>query len=136
MLYKENWRLKVLFSSISFLYYFLPITLILYFLAKNKYRNIILLLASLFFYFYGEPKYTLLMLISAFSAYIHGMLIYKFRETKYSKITLIDLRYINNTQFEKLIKIKENSDVLFMYNTSILNNSSIITKFFIFTIKI
>ena len=119
----------MLFSSISFLYYFLPITLILYFLAKNKYRNIILLLASLFFYFYGEPKYTLLMLISAFSAYIHGMLIYKFRETKYSKITLIDLRYINNTQFEKLIKIKENSDVLFMYNTSILNNSSIITKF-------
>lgn len=119
----------MLFSSISFLYYFLPITLILYFLAKNKYRNIILLLASLFFYFYGEPKYTLLMLISAFSAYIHGMLIYKFRETKYSKITLIDLRYINHTQFEKLIKIKENSDVLFMYNTSILNNSSIITKF-------
>ena len=46
------------------------------------------------------------MLISAFSAYIHGMLIYKFRETKYSKITLIDLRYINHTQFEKLIKIK------------------------------
>lgn len=119
----------MLFSSISFLYYFLPITLILYFLAKNKYRNIILLLASLFFYFYGEPKYTLLMLISAFSAYIHEILIDKFRETKYSKITLIDLRYINNTQFEKLIKIKENSDVLFMYNTSILNNSSIITKF-------
>lgn len=96
----------MLFSSISFLYYFLPITLILYFLAKNKYRNIILLLASLFFYFYGEPQYTLLMLISAFSAYIHGILIDKFRDIKYSKITLIDLRYINHTQFEKLIKIK------------------------------
>ena len=94
----------MLFSSISFLHYFLPITLILYFLAKNKYRNIILLLASLFFYFYGELKYTLLMLISAFSAYIHGILIDKFRDTK--------------------------------YYTSILNNSSIITKFFIFTIKI
>lgn len=49
--------------------------------------------------------------------------------SEYSKITLIDLRYINSTQFEKFIKIKENSDVLFMYNTSILNNSSIITKF-------
>ena len=48
----------------------------------------------------------------------------------YSKIHLIDLRYINSTQFEKYIKIKENSDVLFMYNTSILNNSSIIAKFF------
>lgn len=48
----------------------------------------------------------------------------------YSKIHLIDLRYINSTHFEKYIKIKENSDVLFMYNTSILNNSSIIAKFF------
>ena len=48
----------------------------------------------------------------------------------YSKIHLIDLRYINSTQFEKHINIQKNSDVLFMYNTSILNNSSIITRFF------
>ena len=79
----------MLFSSISFLYYFLPITLIFYFLCKNKYRNIILLLASLFFYFYGEPKYTILMLVSAFSAYIHGILIDRFREKGYSKLFLI-----------------------------------------------
>ncbi|MBU5335120.1 MBOAT family protein [Intestinibacter bartlettii] len=79
----------MLFSSISFLYYFLPIILILYFLSKDKYKNIILLLASLFFYFYGEPKYTVLMLVSAFSAYIHGILIDKFREKGYSKLFLI-----------------------------------------------
>ena len=79
----------MLFSSISFLYYFLPITLILYFVSKDKYKNIILLLASLFFYFYGEPKYTVLMLISAFSAYIHGILIEKFREKGYSKLFLV-----------------------------------------------
>jgi len=79
----------VLFSSVSFLYYFLPITLILYFVSKDKYKNIILLLASLFFYFYGEPKYTVLMLISAFSAYIHGILIEKFREKGYSKLFLV-----------------------------------------------
>ena len=79
----------MLFSSVSFLYYFLPITLILYFVSKDKYKNIILLLASLFFYFYGEPKYTVLMLISAFSAYIHGILIEKFREKGYSKLFLI-----------------------------------------------
>ena len=79
----------MLFSSVSFLYYFLPITLILYFVSKDKNKNIILLLASLFFYFYGEPKYTVLMLISAFSAYIHGILIEKFREKGYSKLFLV-----------------------------------------------
>ena len=79
----------MLFSSVCFLYYFLPITLVLYFVSKDKYKNIILLLASLFFYFYGEPKYTVLMLISAFSAYIHGILIEKFREKGYSKLFLV-----------------------------------------------
>ena len=79
----------MLFSSVSFLYYFLPITLVLYFVSKDKYKNITLLLASLFFYFYGEPKYTVLMLISAFSAYIHGILIEKFREKGYSKLFLV-----------------------------------------------
>lgn len=49
---------------------------------------------------------------------------------EYSKIILVDLRYINSTEFEKYIQPKENSDVLFMYNTLILNNSDIITKFF------
>ena len=48
---------------------------------------------------------------------------------EYSKITLVDLRYINSVYFQKFIQVKENSDVLFMYNTSILNNNSIITKF-------
>ena len=85
----------MLFSSISFLYYFLPITLTVYFICKNKYRNIILLILSLFFYFYGEPKYTILMLISAFSAYVHGILIDKFRDKKYSKVFLVSGLSIN-----------------------------------------
>lgn len=50
--------------------------------------------------------------------------------SEYSKIILIDLRYINSTKFEKYIQTEENSDVLFMYNTLVLNNSGIITKFF------
>ena len=50
--------------------------------------------------------------------------------SEYSKIILIDLRYINSIEFEKYIQQKDNSDVLFMYNTLILNNSNIITKFF------
>lgn len=50
--------------------------------------------------------------------------------SEYSKIVLVDLRYINSIEFEKYIQPKKNSDVLFMYNTLILNNSDIITKFF------
>lgn len=79
----------MLFSSVSFLYYFLPTILILYFLVKEKYRNLVLLLASLFFYFYGEPIYTFLMIFSAVSGYIHGRMIHKTRNTIYAKIFLI-----------------------------------------------
>lgn len=85
----------MLFSSISFLYYFLPITLLIYFISRNKYKNLILLLASLFFYFYGEPIYTLLMLFSTFSGYIHGILIDKYKSTKYSKLFLVSSLFIS-----------------------------------------
>ena len=79
----------MLFSSISFLYYFLPIVLILYFIIPNKAKNLVLFLSSLFFYFWGEPVYTLVMVFAAFSGYIHGLLIDKYRGTKKSKIALI-----------------------------------------------
>ena len=69
----------MLFSSIDFLYYFLPCVIILYFLVPNKFKNFILLLTSLFFYFVGEPIYVFLMLGTIFSAYIHGILIDKYR---------------------------------------------------------
>jgi len=61
----------VLFSSISFLYYFLPCVLILYLAVPTKYKNTILLISSLLFYFYGEPIYILVMIGSILSAYIH-----------------------------------------------------------------
>ena len=79
----------MLFSSISFLYYFLPIVLILYFAVPFKFKNFILLIASLFFYFYGEPIYTLLMIGTTISSYIHGLLIDRFRGTKWSKVFLV-----------------------------------------------
>ena len=79
----------MLFSSISFLYYFLPIVFILYFLVPFKFKNLILLLSSLFFYFYGEPVYVILMVVSTLSAYIHGLLIGRFKGTKWSKIFMM-----------------------------------------------
>ena len=113
----------MLFSSISFLYYFLPILILVYFISKNKYKNIILLLASLFFYFYGEPIYTLLMIISAFSGYIHGILIDKYRNTKYSKVFMLSSLVISLgilTVFKYGDFIISNINYIFSSNINIL----------------
>lgn len=79
----------MLFSSISFLYYFLPILLVVYFLTPRKGKNVVLLLASLLFYFWGEPSYTILLVASVLSGYVHGLLIDRYRGTKWSKAALI-----------------------------------------------
>ena len=66
----------MLFSGIPFLFYFFTGALILYFLVPGiKYKNIILLIFSLVFYGWGEPKYVILMIISVFFGYIFGILI-------------------------------------------------------------
>ncbi len=79
----------MLFSGIPFLYYFLPIVLILYFAIPRKLKNSVLLLFSLIFYAWGEPKYIFLMLISIASGYILGLLIEKFYDKFLSKLFLI-----------------------------------------------
>lgn len=76
----------MVFSSITFLFYFLPIVLIIYYITPNKWKNIVLLIASFIFYFYGEPVYVLLMAASIISTYIFGLLIDKYKN--YSKIFL------------------------------------------------
>ena len=67
----------MLFSSVTFLYVFLPIVLLLYFLVPKRLKNHVLLLSSLVFYFFGEPVYTLLLLFSSLSDYAHSLLIEK-----------------------------------------------------------
>ncbi|MBR6637983.1 MAG: MBOAT family protein, partial [Lachnospiraceae bacterium] len=78
----------MLFSTISFIYYFLAAVLLIYFIVPFKFKNLVLLIASLFFYFYGEPIYTILMLATTLSSYIHGLLIDKFRGKVWSKVFL------------------------------------------------
>lgn len=75
----------MLFTSISFLYYFLPVVLILYLIVPNKFKNVVLLLASIVFYFFGEGLYLLLILLEIVVAYIGAILI----EKSHSKNTLI-----------------------------------------------
>ncbi len=77
----------MIFSSITFLFYFLPIVMAIYYIVPNKFKNVVLLISSILFYFYGEPKYVILMIISIIITYIFGILIHKYK--KQSKIFLI-----------------------------------------------
>ncbi len=70
----------MLFTSISFLYYFLPIVIILYFIVPKKFKNFILFLSSIFFYFCGEPIYTFLMIGEIFIAYVGARYLEKHRK--------------------------------------------------------
>lgn len=65
----------MVFSSLMFLFRYLPIVLALYFLAPKKFRNLILFLASLVFYAWGEPVYVVLMIFSTVVDFIHGKLV-------------------------------------------------------------
>ena len=79
----------MIFSSIYFIYYFLIIFLILYFITPKKFKNYTLLLGSLFFYFYGDSKYIVLLLISSLVNYILGRLISKKNKKLFLIIGLI-----------------------------------------------
>ncbi len=66
----------MVFSSTTFLYFFLPLTAIAYYLCKNRiWRNTVLLSASVLFYSWGEPRLVVLMLLASLAAYIGGLFI-------------------------------------------------------------
>ena len=70
----------MVFSSLVFLFVFLPITLLLYFIVPRRVRNFILLLVSLVFYAWGEPIYVVLMIFSTIVDFIHGLLVEKYQD--------------------------------------------------------
>jgi len=79
----------MVFSSMTFIWVFLPILLIVYFLVKDKYKNYVLLIFSLIFYAWGEPKYIILMIISIMMNYIFGLGIDRFKKKRNKLIILI-----------------------------------------------
>lgn len=85
----------MVFSSVLFLFRFLPIFMICYFLVPGRMKNLILLVGSLFFYAWGEPVYVVLMLFSTVSDYIHGRLIDRFRGRKAATVFLVSSIVIN-----------------------------------------
>ena len=78
----------MLFSSIPFLYYFLPAVLLLYFLAPKKLKNADLLAASLYFYGWGEPKFLMMMVLSIAVGYVLGLLIEHAKNNSEKKVWL------------------------------------------------
>ena len=78
----------MLFSSIPFLFYFLPLVLIAYFLVPNRFKNAVLLLFSLIFYAWGEPKYVVLMIFTILLFYGCGLAIGRCTQRKWKRIWL------------------------------------------------
>ncbi|MHC6201917.1 hypothetical protein ACYULU_01830 [Breznakiellaceae bacterium SP9] len=66
----------MVFSSSIFLFFFLPLVILGYYMLKENYRIYFLLLASLFFYAWGEPRYVLVMLASIVINHVFGLLIH------------------------------------------------------------
>jgi len=79
----------MLFSSIPFLYYFLPAVILVYFLVPRVLKNTVLLVASLLFYAWGEPKYVLLMAFSILLFFFCGLAIGKAKAQKWKKVWLM-----------------------------------------------
>lgn len=75
----------MLFSSITFIYYFLPVVLVLYYITPRKWKNVVLFLSSLVFYAWGEPKYVFLMVGSVLIGYIAGLCM----DWRYKKVVLV-----------------------------------------------
>ena len=79
----------MLFSSIPFLYYFLPAVILVYFLVPGKLKNTVLLLFSLLFYGWGEPKLLFLMIFTIAMFFVCGLLIEGAKTATWKKIWLI-----------------------------------------------
>ena len=116
----------MLFSSLTFLFMFLPLVLALYFLAKDKYKNYVLLVASLIFYAWGEPKYIVLMILSIVVNYSLACLIDKHKKNK------------KKMKFYLVLSIVLNIGVLFVfkYLDFTINNANLVFGFDLKTINV
>lgn len=111
----------MVFSSIPFLYFFLPGVLILYFALPRKFRNTILFLCSLLFYAWGEPVYITIMLFSTVVDYTNGRLIAHFENCEWKRKTVLIIDIIINLSILMFFKYSD----FFITNINALTNSDI-----------
>lgn len=86
----------MVFSSLVFLYYFVPIVMLLYFIIPDKYRNFLIFVSGLFFYAWGEPKYFIIMIISTAIDYTAGLMIDKFDKSPKKRTAFLLVSVIMN----------------------------------------
>ena len=116
----------MVFSSLTFLYYFLPILLIVYLIVPSKYKNKVLLIFSLIFYFYGEPKYIIILLLTCLINYLGANLIEKYRnKAKLILIATVLFNIIQLLYFKYTNFFINNINLLFKTNIRIIYFSSI-----------
>ena len=72
----------MVFSSLIFIYIFLPITLLIYYITPKRFRNLVVFIASILFYAWGEPYYIALLLISVIVDYFGAIIVEKTRADK------------------------------------------------------
>ena len=89
----------MVFSSAAFLFAFLPLTLAGYYFLPIKYRNVFLMLASLLFYAWGEPKFVFVMILSILMNYAFGLLVDKYRQSKKQNLVLTAMVIANLSVF-------------------------------------
>ncbi|MBQ1955349.1 MAG: hypothetical protein II350_06375 [Clostridia bacterium] len=109
----------MVFSTLPFVYFFLPICLIFYFaMPKLKARNIVLLVMSLIFYAWGEPVWIILMVLTAFVNYICGKKIGYAINTKAKKLWLV-----------ASVAVSLGALAVFKYTGFVINNLNVIPFF-------
>ncbi len=120
----------MVFSSLNFLYLFLPLVCVLYFLWKNRvWRNTILLLASVLFYAWGEPVYVFLILLATGVAYVGGILLERYWQAgrhKAARVTMIltaAVLVLNLLVFKYLGFLTENLGAVPMINIPVVELS-------------
>lgn len=86
----------MVFSSILFLFRFLPMGLICYYLTPRKYKNLVLTILSLIFYSWGEGKYFLIIITAILVDYSAGIAIYRYKEHKKKGISILCLSIVFN----------------------------------------
>ena len=107
----------MVFSSLTFMFVFLPIVLILYYIVPKKFKNLFVLISGLIFYAWGEPVYVLIMRVSTLIDYTAGLLIYRFDKSKTIKRICLIVSLLMNLGLLGVFKysgfIMQNIDIIF-----------------------
>lgn len=115
----------MVFSSLIFLFIFLPIFLVIYFLVPKKFKNLILFLFSLVFYAWGEPIYVVIMLFSTVYDYTIGLFMDRYRSNKYIPRICLVLSILGNMGMLMFFKYSnffiENINNIFNMNVDLLS---------------